>query len=741
VKLPRFPFDKFPTADRSLGSQMKATGEVMAIDRTFGAALNKALRGLEQAGAGFLAEDPAWTPTLDVLSGPVRGPGERPGSLRREDLSGEVFVGEDGLVCADRTNAIAASRPILLKRFLAPSDSRLWRLLALLRRGVPATELQAATGMAPWFVGEMERLVDVAQRMREEGRALSDGLLVSAKRAAFGDRDIATLTGLTTAEVAGRRLAAGLKPGFAMVDTCAAEFAAETPYFYATYAATGSPPEAAPVKRPAALVIGSGPVRIGQGIEFDYCAVQAAATLREDGWNAVMVNSNPETVSTDFDASSRLYFEPLDPESVLAVIEAESQPGEPMLPALVQFGGQTPLNLAEPLVAAGVTLPGLTMETIELAEERTRFAGLVERLGIPQPEGGIATSLEEALVVAERVGYPVIMRPSFVIGGLAAYVMSPVADRFQERWRLSRAVAVALLYLLVLVPIAALAVLFGPRLLEETRLLIVRAPELLTGLIADLFGPGPYALLGGTVDSAQISRDAIDSLRGAIGSAGQALRFAVVIAELALNVFLALIVSVYLLADSQRVTRLLIGLVPQDRRARVAEVSAEVHRTLARYLRRLGLLTALVATVIFLGLELIFHLHYALPLAVATGMLEIVPFIGPVAAGSIAAMIAVTQGGSSLAVGVIVFYFVVRQIQDQLVGPIVLGSAVELHPVIIIFAVLAGGTLFGILGTLAAVPAAASIKVILDYWPQLFPSSDTPTEPSPDLADGGPPES
>ncbi len=328
----------------------------------------------------------------------------------------------------------------------------------------------------------------------------------------------------------------------------------------------------------------------------------------------------------------------------------------------------------------------------------------------------------------------------FVIGGLAAYVMSPVADRFQERWRLSRAVAVALLYLLVLVPIAALAVLFGPRLLEETRLLIVRAPELLTGLIADLFGPGPYALLGGTVDSAQISRDAIDSLRGAIGSTGQALRFAAVIAELALNVFLALIVSVYLLADSQRVTRLLIGLVPQDRRVRVAEVSAEVHRTLARYLQRLGLLTALVATVIFLGLELIFHLHYALPLAVATGVLEIVPFIGPVAAGSIAAMIAVTQGGSSLAVGVIVFYFVVRQIQDQLVGPIVLGRAVELHPVIIIFAVLAGGTLFGILGTLAAVPAAASIKVILDYWPQLFPSSNSPTEQSPDGADHGPPK-
>ena len=207
VKLPRFPFDKFPTADRSLGSQMKATGEVMAIDRTFGAALNKALRGLEQAGAGFLAEDPAWGQTLDILAGPVgRASDLGPYSgFGREELLGEVFVGEDGLVCADRTNAIAASRPILLKRFLAPSDSRLWRLLALLRRGVPAAELQAATGIAPWFVGEMERLVDLAARLDEEGTRLTDGLLVAAKRAAFGDRDIATLTGLSPEEVAARR--------------------------------------------------------------------------------------------------------------------------------------------------------------------------------------------------------------------------------------------------------------------------------------------------------------------------------------------------------------------------------------------------------------------------------------------------------------------------------------------------------------------------------------------------------
>jgi carbamoyl-phosphate synthase large subunit len=415
AKLPRFPFDKFPTADRSLGSQMKATGEVMAIDRTFGAALNKALRGLEQAGAGFLAEDPSWGTTLDVLAGAAPGGA----GLAREDLLGEVYVGPDGLVCPDRSSAVAFGRNVLLKRFLEPSDSRLWRLLALLRRGVPAAELQQVTGISSWFVGEMERLVELEHRLREEGHHLTDATLISAKRASFGDRDISTLTGMSVAEVAAKRAAAGIRPGFSMVDTCAAEFAAETPYFYSTYASAGSPPEAPPVKRPAALVIGSGPVRIGQGIEFDYCAVQAADALRREGYEAVMVNSNPETVSTDFDASSRLYFEPLDPESVLEVIHAETPDGEAPLPALVQFGGQTPLNLSAPLVAAGVDLPGLSLETIDLAEERTRFANLVEKLGIPQPSGGMATSLEEALTVADRVGYPVIVRPSFVIGGLA----------------------------------------------------------------------------------------------------------------------------------------------------------------------------------------------------------------------------------------------------------------------------------------------------------------------------------
>src|SRR4029077_15049582 len=238
-------------------------------------------------------------------------------------------------------------------------------------------------------------------------------------RAGFGDRELAGLAGTTPEALRAARLAVGLTPGYAMVDTCAAEFAAETPYFYSTYASAGSAPEAPPVGRPAAIVIGSGPVRIGQGIEFDYCAVQAADTLRRAGWQAVMINSNPETVSTDFDASSRLYFEPLDPESVRNVIDAETPDGADLLPAVVAYGGQTPLNLAAPLAAGGGPLLGSDLEAIDQAEERTRFSALLDRLGIPQPEGGMAHSVDEALTLAERIGYPVIVRPSFVIGGLA----------------------------------------------------------------------------------------------------------------------------------------------------------------------------------------------------------------------------------------------------------------------------------------------------------------------------------
>ncbi len=418
VKLPRFPFDKFPTADRTLGSQMKATGEVMAIDRTFGAALNKALRGLEQAGAGPLAEDPAWGPTMAYLAGVYAGNPDEDEPIR--------WIDESGQACESTRHAQRTAAPIVLRRFLAPSDSRLWRLLGLFRRGVPEVVIQEATGIASWFLAEMGRSVDLELEVRKAGGRLVDvsdadaaSLLATVKRAGFGDHELAAMAGVPETDLRAARHALGLRPGYAMVDTCAAEFAAETPYFYSTYAAAGSEPEAPPVARPAALVIGSGPVRIGQGIEFDYCAVQAAQTLRERGWQAVMINSNPETVSTDFDASSRLYFEPLDPESVRSVIEAETAPGEDLLPAVVAYGGQTPLNLAAPLAAAGVPLLGSDLETIDQAEERTRFAALLDRLGIPQPEGGMAHSLEEALTIAERIGFPVIVRPSFVIGGLA----------------------------------------------------------------------------------------------------------------------------------------------------------------------------------------------------------------------------------------------------------------------------------------------------------------------------------
>ncbi|MEK6719592.1 MAG: carbamoyl-phosphate synthase large subunit [Chloroflexota bacterium] len=425
VKLPRFPFDKFPTADRSLGSQMKATGEVMAIDRTFGSALNKALRGLEQAGVGPLAEDPAWAPTFDYLAAAL---GARDDD--DADLDAPIrWIDESGTACESTRHAQRTAAPIVLRRFVAPSDSRLWRVLGLLRRGVPEAEIQIATGIAPWFLTELRRNVDLEAATRTAGPSLADStdpemvsLLVTLKRAGFGDHELEGLAGLPRGAVREARLAVGLVPGYAMVDTCAAEFAAETPYFYSTYAASGSAPEAPPVPRPAALVIGSGPVRIGQGIEFDYCAVQAADTLRELGWSAVMVNSNPETVSTDFDSSTRLYFEPLDLESVRSIVDAESGAGarpEDLLPAVVAFGGQTPLNLAAPLANGGVPLLGSDLEAIDQAEERTRFAALLDRLGIPQPEGGMAHSVEEALTIAERIGYPVIVRPSFVIGGLA----------------------------------------------------------------------------------------------------------------------------------------------------------------------------------------------------------------------------------------------------------------------------------------------------------------------------------
>ena len=346
VKIPRWPFDKFPAADRTLGTQMKSTGEVMAIERTFEAALSKALRALEQR-----------LPDTSQLRG----------------------------------------RPDLLHQ---PNDRRLMAAIQALRDGATNDEVIAATGYAPWFV---DRLAFIAALEAELSQIPSPADVVRrAKRAGLDDARIAELSG-------GRLPAVAMEPTFRQVDTCAAEFEAVTPYYYATYE---DEDEIIRSGKQAVAVIGSGPIRIGQGIEFDYCSVHASAAIREAGYDSVLINSNPETVSTDFDASTRLYFEPLDLEGVRNVLRRD-----PVLGVMVQFGGQTGLNLADALAAGGVRILGSTVETIDLAEDRRRCEALLRDAGIPQSPGGSATSVEEALSIAVRVGYPVLVRPSYVLGG------------------------------------------------------------------------------------------------------------------------------------------------------------------------------------------------------------------------------------------------------------------------------------------------------------------------------------
>ena len=375
VKLPRWPFDKFPAADRSIGVQMKATGEAMAIDREFGSALLKAVRSLDPRGRGWLWEDPAWM---------LR---DRP----PDDLGG----------------------------FLAASDTRLWRMVALLRHGwTDASGIGAVTGIAPWFT---ERLAELVEAERE----LVGAPLIDAKRVGFGDAEIASLSGVPAAAVRRARVRAGIAPAYRRVDTCAGEFPAETPYFYSSYALAEVPP---PADRRSVIVVGSGPISIGQGIEFDYCSVRAAWAIRDLGYDAVVINNNPETVSTDYDACSRLYFEPLDTESVLDVIDHERNlTGEPPLVVLT-FGGQTAIDLARDLAYADVPIAGLTAEAIDVTEDRERFAGLLGRLGIDGPRGALAIDPVGLDAAIATLGLPVIVRPSWVIGGRGIAVLRNPAD-------------------------------------------------------------------------------------------------------------------------------------------------------------------------------------------------------------------------------------------------------------------------------------------------------------------------
>ncbi len=366
VKIPRFAFEKFPNADQTLTTTMKSVGEAMAIGRNFTEALHKALRSIERKESLFdWAEDPK---QIDI--------------------------------------------PDLLKKMAIPHDGRLNQVQLALWAGASIEQVFEATKIDPWFLDQIVLLCEVAREVKL-AKALDRESIVAAKRHGFSDAQIGLIRGVPEAEVRDMRHTLDVRPVFKTVDTCAAEFAALTPYYYSSYDQEN---EVLPRSNPAVIILGSGPNRIGQGIEFDYSCVHASLTLREQGYDTIMINCNPETVSTDYDTSSRLYFEPLTLEDVLEVIHAESLAG-PIVGVITQLGGQTPLGLAQGLKDAGITLLGTTPEAIHLAEERGAFGEVLDKAGLPSPEHGMATSFEDARAIADRIGYPVLVRPSFVLGG------------------------------------------------------------------------------------------------------------------------------------------------------------------------------------------------------------------------------------------------------------------------------------------------------------------------------------
>jgi carbamoyl-phosphate synthase large subunit len=374
TKIPRWAFEKLPGADGRLGTRMQSVGEVMAIGRTFCESLQKALRSLEQGRSGLNA-DPGEAP-LDELS------------------EAELF-----------------------ERIGIATPERIFELEAALRRGISAGDVIARTGIDPWFIGQLERIT--AERAQlEAAEVLERADYRRAKRLGFSDAQIAYLRASTEAAVRAERLALGVKATFKTVDTCAAEFEAFTPYHYATYEEED---EVRSSERERVIILGSGPNRIGQGIEFDYCCVHASLALRAAGYETVMVNCNPETVSTDYDTSDRLYFEPLTAEDVTNVLEAEQAAGGRVVGVIVSLGGQTPLKLSGALPRELVL--GTSPASIDLAEDRERWNALCETLHIPQPPGGTATTTAEALNIATKVGFPVLLRPSYVLGGRAMEIV------------------------------------------------------------------------------------------------------------------------------------------------------------------------------------------------------------------------------------------------------------------------------------------------------------------------------
>jgi carbamoyl-phosphate synthase large subunit len=371
TKVPRFAFEKFPEADKHLTTQMKSVGEVMAIGRTFQESIQKALRGLETGADGF--------------------------DERTQD------------------------RDLIEQELVHPGPERLWFVADAFRAGMSLQELHALTHVDPWFLGQIQ---DIVRREQElAGRRLEDldaNALRNLKRSGFSDQRLAKLLGTSQSEVRGRRVSLGMRPVFKRVDTCAAEFDTRTAYMYSTYEEEC---EARATARDKIMVLGGGPNRIGQGIEFDYCCVHAALSLREDGFETIMVNCNPETVSTDYDISDRLYFEPLTLEDVLEIVAVERPKG-----VIVQYGGQTPLKLARDLQANGVPIIGTSPDMIDCAEDRERFQKLLNDLGLKQPPNRTARDPESAIALAQEIGYPVVVRPSYVLGGRAMEIVHQQAD-------------------------------------------------------------------------------------------------------------------------------------------------------------------------------------------------------------------------------------------------------------------------------------------------------------------------
>jgi len=394
TKIPRFAFEKFPGAEPTLTTSMKSVGEAMAIGRTFQESLQKALRSLEN---GFTGLD-------------------------------EITI--EGLGQGDDKNAVRAALG-------TPTPERLLKVAQAMRLGFSDQDIHGSCKIDPWFLGEIRGLVETEAKIRAKGLPATAGALRRLKAMGFSDARLGKLTGIAAAAVTQRRHALGVRPVFKRIDSCAAEFASPTAYMYSTYAAPfAGPPvcEAAPSDKNKIVILGGGPNRIGQGIEFDYCCCHASFALKEAGYETIMINCNPETVSTDYDTSDRLYFEPLTAEDVLEIIETERSSGE-LRGVIVQFGGQTPLKLAEALEQAKVPILGTSPDMIDLAEDRDRFKKLLHKLKLRQPTSGIATSPKEARTIAETVGYPIVIRPSYVLGGRAMEIVLDAAqlDRYIAR--------------------------------------------------------------------------------------------------------------------------------------------------------------------------------------------------------------------------------------------------------------------------------------------------------------------